>query len=383
MKRTNSPLLAAAFVTAAAFSAPALSVTDAEFRTLQEQFNQLADAVESQAGNHSRTSVGGYGELHYNNLEDVNGNRSKTLDFHRFVLFFSHEFNDDIRLVSELELEHAFAYDSDTDGTNPDTAQGELELEQAYIEFDLSENLQAKGGLFLIPVGIINETHEPPRFYGVERNPVEKNIIPSTWWEGGVALNGRIGDSGLSYDFAVTSGLNGGVDVRGGRQSVANANAENLAYTGRLKFTGVAGLELAATVNYQTDMDQGTDPTIDSGTLLAAHVIYDIGPVNLRALYAGWDISGAGASAVGKDKQNGYYLESSWKFVRSAGVFARYNVWDNGGAGDTEQTQTDIGINYWPHEDVVIKFDIQQMDNGAANKSAEKDGFNLGIGYQF
>ncbi len=383
MKFTTLPLSAAFLVTAVVCSAPALSVTDEEFRALQAQLNQLADAVENRSSSGSNTSVGGYGELQYNNLEDVNGNRSKTLDFHRFVLFFSHDFNDDIRLVSELELEHAFVYDSDTDGSNPATAQGELELEQAYIEFDLTEDTQAKGGLFLIPVGILNETHEPPRFYGVERNPVETYIIPTTWWEGGAALNGRIGDAGLSYDIAVTSGLDGGVDIRDGRQKVSKANANDLAYTTRLKYTGTPGLELAATVNYQTNMEQGTNPTIGSGTLLSAHVIYDIGPVNLRALYADWNISGAGASAAGKDKQDGYYLESSWKFVHTAGVFARYNVWDNGGFGDTEQTQTNIGINYWPHEDVVIKFDIQSQDNGVAKKSAEKDGFNLGIGYQF
>ncbi len=379
------PLAAAAAAIIMLNSAPALAVTDEEFRALQEQLNQLADAVESTSATDDRkVHIGGYGELHYNDWEKPNGDEFKMLDFHRFVLFFGYDFTDSIRFHSELEIEHAFVEDNN-DGSG-ETAAGAVELEQAYVEFDLTDNMEARGGLFLIPVGILNETHEPPTFYGVERNPIETNIIPSTWWEGGAALTGRIGDSGLSYDLAVTSGLDGGTSIRGGRQKVAKATANDLAYTGRLKYTGLPGLELAGTVNYQSDMTQSTDPNINEGTLLSAHAIYNISRFQLRALYASWDIDvtpNASADDQARDKQDGYYVEGSWKFVPSAGVFARYNVWDNGGVGDTEKTQMDIGVNYWPHEDVVIKFDIQQQDHGTVNTASEQDGFNIGIGYQF
>jgi hypothetical protein len=396
------PLAAAAAAAITLSSASALAVTDEEFRALQEQFNQLADAVESSSTtDDQKVHIGGYGELHYNDWEKPNGDEFKMLDFHRFVLFFGYDFTDSIRFHSELEIEHAFvednnecSFDVPAGGVSPgdtitcegDTAAGAVELEQAYIEFDLTDNMEARGGLFLIPVGILNETHEPPTFYGVERNPIETNIIPTTWWEGGAALTGRIGSSGLSYDLAVTSGLDGGTSIRGGRQKVAKATANDLAYTGRLKYTGLPGLELAGTVNYQSDMTQSADPNINDGTLLSAHAIYNISQFQLRALYASWDIdvtASASADEQARDKQDGYFVEGSWKFVPSAGVFARYNVWDNGGVGDTEKTQTDIGINYWPDEDVVIKFDIQQQDHGAVNTTDEQDGFNIGIGYQF
>ncbi|HET7687025.1 MAG TPA: hypothetical protein VFK46_00185, partial [Candidatus Macondimonas sp.] len=103
--------------------------------------------------------LGSYGELHYNNLEnDETGARKDEIDFHRFVVFLGYDFTDRIRLRSEIELEHAIAGDDQN---------GEIELEQAYLEFDLNDRTQAKGGLFLVPVGILNETHEPPTFYGV------------------------------------------------------------------------------------------------------------------------------------------------------------------------------------------------------------------------
>ena len=135
-----------------------------------------------------RTTIGGYGELHYNNINNDGIDDKNEIDFHRFVLFFGHEFTDKLRFFSELELEHALS----GDGKN-----GEVELEQAYIEYDIRDNLQTKGGLFLMPVGILNETHEPTTFYGVERNNVENIIIPSTWWENGAALSGRYA-SGIS-----------------------------------------------------------------------------------------------------------------------------------------------------------------------------------------
>jgi hypothetical protein len=372
-------------VGALVYAHTALAVTDEEFKALQDQLNQLADALEQKpTAETKQVHIGGYGELHYNNWEFPDGTRFRELDFHRFVLFFGYDFSDRIRFHSEIEIEHAFVEDNN-DGTG-ETAPGAVELEQAYVEFDLTDNMESKGGLFLIPVGILNETHEPTTFYGVERNPIEKNIIPTTWWEGGAALTGRIGVSGLSYDLTVTSGLDGGTDIRGGRQKVAKATANDLAYTGRLKYTGVPGLELAGTANYQSDMTQSADTTVNDGLLLSTHLIYNISQFQIRALYASWDIdvtANATAEDQAKDKQDGYYLEGSWKFVPAAGVFARYNAWDNGGLGDTEQTQTNVGINYWPHEYVVIKFDLQRQDHGAAKAANEADGFNLGIGYQF
>lgn len=202
------------------------------------------------------TRVGGYGELHYNNLDGEGGASDKDeLDLHRFVLFFGHTFNERTRFFSELEVEHSIA----GEGKN-----GEAELEQAYVEFDLNADHRAKGGLFLIPVGLINETHEPPAFYGVERNPVEKDIIPATWWAGGAALSGQLG-AGFGYDLAVHEGLATtaakSYKPRDGRQKTSEADASDLAYTARLKWTGLPGVELGGSFQHQSDITQGADAT--------------------------------------------------------------------------------------------------------------------------
>lgn len=358
------------------YSQTASAVSDEDFQALQQRFELLADSIEQNNSSQSSTSIGGYGELHYNNLSNGTKSQKKEIDFHRFVLFFNHEFSSKIRMFSEFELEHALVKDTDTDGTSPNTSPGEVELEQAYIQIDISDNQTLNAGVFLVPVGIINETHEPPTFYGTERNPVEKNIIPATWWEAGAMLSGHM-DNGVSYDLAITSGLNGGTNIRGGRQKVASADASNLAVTGRIKFTGVAGLEVAATVQVQDDMTQDSTDNIDGATLIETHAIWNKGPVTAKALYARWDIDGTGTA--GADVQDGMYIEASYKVKSNTGVFVRHNIWDNGG---DQKAQTDFGLNYWPHEDVVFKVDYQLQDDKNEDGD-DSDGFNMGVGYQF
>jgi hypothetical protein len=336
---------------------------------LAEQSRETGSTAASWA---ERTRIGGYGELHYENLDTDDG-RQKEIDFTRFVLFFGHQFTDRLRFWSELELEHAISGDGE---------DGEIELEQAYIEYDLTPSQHVKGGMFLIPVGILNETHEPPTFYGVKRNPVERNIIPTTWWAGGAELTGEIAP-GWSYNFGVHEGLDtDSYNIRSGRQKTSNADAHDLASTARVKWNGIAGVELAAAVQYQQNITQGFDNDA-SAWLYEAHADVQRGPFGLRALYARWDINGDGAKAVGRDLQDGFYIEPSYKPWAEFGVFARYSQWDNeaGDSSDSEQRQYNVGFNYWPNPDVVLKADYQEQDN--ESNVDEEDGINLGIGYQF
>ena len=344
-----------------------------------EKAEILADNMESQPVlAEPSTRIGGYGELHANLLEDqVTGEDSNVLDLHRFVLFFGHDFNDRLRFMSELEIEHALSGDG---------KPGEVELEQAYIEYDWATGQSMRAGVFLVPVGILNETHEPPTFYGVERNPVEKNIIPTTWWEGGLQFHGGFADA-WRYDAAVHSGLYTDADdnyaIRAGRQKVAKAKFDSGAATGRIRWLGVPGLELSASVQYQDDITQETDPAAGSAWLFTGHVSWQHKAFGLRALYADWTLDGEGPEAIGADRQKGWYIEPSWRFNEKWGVFARYNRWDNkaGNDSDSEYTQWDIGINYWLHPNVVFKLDYQDQD--APDGKKELDGWNLGVGYQF
>ena len=343
-------------------------------------------AIESNAfvSASDQTTIGGYGEVHYNNFDS--GSQPNEIDMHRFVLFFSHQFNQEISFYSEVEIEHTVAGEG---------KPGEVEIEQAFIQWDYADHHRSRMGIFLIPAGILNETHEPDTFYGIERNAVEKQIIPATWWEAGVAFDGEIAP-GWSYDLAIHSGLklDTGNDtaskrssIRSARQKVAKANADSLAYTARLRFSGIQGLQWNMSLQYQSDLSQNDADGIGvdeiAATLFETNFSYHAGGLMLRALYARWDIDDTiELLNLGSDEQQGWYIEPSYRFD-SLGVFMRYSRYDltaGSSATSNEKAQFDIGFNYWLDNNVVIKADYQWQDNDNGN---DIDGFNLGVGYSF
>lgn len=350
--------------------------TSDELATTEKKVEATADALESGTSYGSgklsewaaKTRIGGYGEHHYNNFD----NSDDRIDAHRFVLYVAHDYSDTVRFFSEFELEHGVAGEGQP---------GEVELEQAYIEWDFTQGHSLVLGQFLVPVGIINETHEPDTFYGVERNLVEKDIIPTTWWETGAMLRGELAQ-GFSYNIAIHSGLKAedGGKVRGGRQKSAEAIANELAYTARLKYTGVAGLELAASYQIQSDITQGLGIGDNSASLTEFHAAWQAGSFALRALYADWSIDGETFELAGRDSQNGWYIEPSYKFTDRFGAFIRFSSWSNeAGLSTTEENEViDYGFNFWLNNHVALKLDYQ--DAGDYN---ENDSLNLGLGWSF
>jgi len=412
-------------VVATLISGNAMAATSIEdkIEILQQEIEALKDQVaKSTSGNKTngvqsfvdKTTIGGYGELHYNNFRgDVpTGKKLKKdeIDFHRFVLFFGHRFNDWISFKSEFELEHAL---TKGDGSS----KGEVELEQAYLDFNINPLVNAKAGVFLIPMGVINETHEPPTFYGVERNEIETRIIPSTWWEAGVGLYGEA-LAGLNYQLNVTSSLDAGKlkkndfskGFRDARRKVSEAPAEDIALSGALNYTGVPGFLVGgAFFTGNTGQDSASDttaPTFDGVdarlTLWDVHARYNKDRFDLRAMYARGHLGDAAqvnkalgnatGSGVGESFY-GWYAEAAYHIWRQRdqdlAPFVRYEEWDMNDKVPTGFTRNatfknniwTIGANYWPHPQVVLKADYQKFDEPDDTKGDKR--VNLGLGYMF
>ena len=381
-----------------------MAVNEAKVEEATEEVEAAAEAFEtaqeSTRGSSwaDRTTVGGYGELHYNNLSDnndtVDGDNSlDQVDFHRFVLYFGHEFTDNIRFFSELELEHALSGDGES---------GEVELEQAWIEMDINDNHRFRAGVDILPIGIINVTHEPNTFYGVERNKVETEIIPTTWWEAGLGLNGEFAP-GWNYDIVAHGGLlsptsgSSTLRPRSGRSKISKAEGQDIAFTGRLRYTGMPGLEVGISGQYQSDMTGTADAFDVDATLFEGHIDYKhASGFGLRALYARWDIDAPTGIAFTQDNLNGWYVEPAYRFRAPGvipgeiGIFTRYAEWDARGENDpvipngtyVQYESWNVGTNWWPHPNVAFKFDYQN-ESGDSRAKVIRDGFNLGLAYQF
>ena len=401
----NRKRLSLALALALFAGSAAAATIEEKIELLQQEIESLKDQVASkQAGDKAggtqslmqNTTVGGYGELHYNNFQG-NAKAKDEIDFHRFVLFFGHRFNDWISFKSELELEH-----SNTENG------GAVELEQAYLDFNFSDKLNAKAGIFLMPLGFINETHEPPTFFGVERNFIETRIIPSTWWEAGAALYGEVAP-GWKYQAGLTSSLDGSKfenfatkGIREGRRNVSEAPAENIAFAGRLDYTGQPGLTAGVSL-FTGKTGQDNDNAVLNGadarlTLWDAHVRYNKDKFDLRALYAQGHLSDAADlnAAFGLETAErfyGYYIEAAYHIWQKGdhdfAPFIRYEKWDTQaslptgtarGVGSNNHVVT-VGANYSPHPQVVIKADYQKFDEDDGDKGDKR--FNLGLGYMF
>ncbi len=371
---------------------PSLEELAAQLKAQQAQIDALTAEIEKKSSSSAsgsewfrNTTLGGYGELHFSHNKHSKGNdaagtvlgdaKGDSLDFHRFVLFVGHKFNDKVRFFSELEVEHSLAGEG---------KPGEVELEQAYIAWQYAQKHNLVTGQFLLPLGYFNETHEPETFYGVERPLVESETLASVWWEGGVMAQGEVA-AGLKYDVAVTSGLNNkDGNIRSGRQKVAKANADDHAYTARLRYAGMPGLDVGVSYQRQQDITQGVcvgNDKCGQADLWVGHVALNKGAAGLRAVYAQWEIEGL---SNGAGEQWGWYVEPSYKITPKLGVFARYSELDKAdgfkGGAESRTEQVLAGVNFWLTERVVFKADV--MNENAPN-GTDKEGYNLGVGYSF
>lgn len=408
----NRLMLAPALLLAAATAPAQEAAPEPTLADLQRQIEALAAEIESRkaepaagmgALNDGRTTLGGYGEAYFKRID---GSEDE-FDAYRLVLFVGHQFDEKVRFGSELEIEHAYVKDTDsatctfTDSTTTGTVgvvdanelsckkaattNGYVAVEQLFLEYQYAEKHRWTAGQLLVPVGILNETHEPDTFYGTFRAPVEREIVPGTWFETGLMFSGEI-VAGVSYDAMVSSGLkgDGSKAIKDMRQRGSKAVGNDLAYTARVKYTGLPGLEVAATWHHQQDMSQGTLTENLDGDLLEAHVALKKGPFGLRALYAQWELNEDAVATAGYAEQNGWYVEPSWKVTGKIGVFARHSTWDNKAAdnADSEMTEANVGVNWWLHERAVVKADLQFRNDPTA-AVRDQDGFNLGIGLSF
>lgn len=375
---------------------------------LTDGVHGLGPAASKVYGVERGVSIGGYGEMVYENFDsdrdDGTASASKDrVDFYRAVLYTGYKFSDRFVFNSEIEYEHA------TTGAGDDE-KGEVSVEQAYLDFLLHDHANLRAGLVLVPMGFINEVHEPTTFLGAKRPEVERQIIPSTWRENGVGLFGDAGP--VSYRAYVLAGLDSagfsaGSGLRGGRQSGSRSLAEDLAFVARVDVEPVDGLTIGASAyTGSSGQDAKTPGGQDVGarvTLWEAHLEAAFKGLDFRFLWAEGDIDDAdlvneangltGNRSVGSS-QEGWYAQVGYDVLAHLDTnqelipFVRYEEYDtqadvpDGYSRNpaNERATWTYGFSYKPHPQVVLKLDWQDVDNEADTAT---DQFNLGVGYTF
>ena len=350
-------------------------------------------------------SVGGYGEIVYENFADQRGDGAPSgavdrIDALRGILYVGYKFNDRLLLNSEIEIEHG----------------NEIFLEFAYLDYRFSDALGVRAGLLLAPMGLVNELHEPPVFLGTVRPLTETQLIPSTWRENGVGVFGGAGPLAYrAYLMSSFDGVGGGASgaggfsakgLRGGRQKGSRGLSEDFGVVGRLDYVGVPGLLVGASAFHgETAQDRTLNGAEVGGRTLIwdLHGDYNVAGFELRALIAGAQVDDVaelnelraltGANGIGEEML-GWYAQVAYDVLRTTGSehqllpYARYERLNTqravpvGFAANpaTDRTVVSLGVAWKPVPQVVLKADYDGHSNRAGTGV---DQVNVALGYLF
>lgn len=370
------------------------------FTPIGPRVSGLAPAASKIYSTDQGLSIGGYGEALYSDFDSSrddgsSSGRTDSADFVRLVTYLGYKFDSVWLFNSEIEYEHAST-----------GAGGEVSVEFAYIDGMFSDAANLRTGLVLVPMGFINELHEPVTFWSVNRPNVERVLLPTTWRENGVGLWGDAGD--FSYRAYLVNGFEASgfsaSGVRGGRQKGAQALAEDFAAVARLDWQGVQGL-VVGVAGYAGNAGQGQVGADVSTTIYEAHLDWRWRGLGVRALWVETSIDDVaqlnnflglvGAQSIGEE-QSGGYVELGYDLA-AAGLlgggqaltpFVRAETYDTQAktpAGFSSNAANDVdvltfGVAYQPGPQLVFKFDYSNFDNGAGTGV---DQFNVGLGFVF
>ena len=367
---------------------PEIEITADDARALG-----LAPSAAATYGIDRGVSIAGYGEALYENYAS---NRTSQFDFLRAILYAGYRFNDKFIFNSEIEVEHA----------------KEIFIEFAHLDYLATDSFGLRAGMLLIPMGLVNEFHEPNVFIGAERPVTEKSIIPSTWRENGGGFYGSAGDK-VAFRAYVVNGFNGSAfsssGVRGGRQKGGKAKASDMAFSGRLDVTPTPGVFIGASF-YAGGSGQG-DIVVDGvnygvrTSIFDLHAQAQVRGFDFRALFAQASLEDTvalnqvlgltGSSGVAERMQGGY-LQIGYDLLsqvpEAGGVgltpYIRYEKVDTQAAvaaGFTRSpsknnTYTTFGFELKPISNIVLKVDHMWVSNAV---DSGVDQFNVNVGYAF
>ena len=370
------------------------------------------NSADKMLASESKLTIGGYAQIDYNQGFDNVTRSNGLLDVHRMVMLFGYRFNERTQFITELEFEHV----------------SELYVEQAFLQYKINSYVNFKGGLILIPMGLINEYHEPPTYNGVERPLVDNYISPTTWREIGAGFTGTIATAGVKYQVYVVNGfnsyngagkLNGKNGLRGGRQKGAESFVSSPNLSGRVDYFGIKNLQLGASVyfgNTQSTLYNGIDKNDDVALAKADSSIVGISMYGLDARYNWGKLQVKGQyyynfltnteqynaftknSGVDNDLGSalrGWYLEAAYginlskKNAQELVPFARLEYYNTQQQVSGTTVQNDAyknniitaGLGWKMTENTVIKADVQFIKSGVATEYNKT--FNAGIGVMF
>lgn len=382
-------------------------VLGASLGTAQTQ-DSLVNTATTLLNKSGKLNIAGYAEMHYNQPKEKDIRRNGKVDVHRLVLLFGYNFDKKLSFITEIEFEHV----------------KEVFVEQAFVNYNIKPWLNFRGGLMLVPMGIVNEFHEPTTFFGVERPTLDNVVVPSTWRELGLGFSGTLIDASINYQAYMFNGflsydgsglLKGSNGLRSGRQKGAEAVLTSPNFSGKINYFGIKGLNLGLALysgNSQTTLYDGLDLNnsealahADSSrvgmTMVGVDARYTNGGLKLRGQFNQVALRNTDQYNVftGRDlgsQLTGYYIEAAYNVLKGSEAesrlfpFIRYSKINTHSkvTGDLnpnlayDRNIITIGVDWVFGTGVAFKADYQFFSNELPGSKSTGQ-FNLGIGVWF
>lgn len=344
----------------------------------KESHSGLGAAASKVYYSKSPLSIGGYGEMYYSttNSDDNNADTSQT-QVKRLITYLGYKFSDTIILNTEIEYEGG--------GVTANGGGDEVVVEFMYLDFLINKNFNVRLGNMLMPMGLINQRHEPTLFTTVQRPQTSYYLIPTTWDESGAMIYGRIANT-LEYKLAGVSALQpddtaGAKWLRKGRGGSFAVTNPGFAGVGRVDYTGINGLLVGASVYADSKI-----------VMWDTHVNYEYNGARVYGTYTQTSRSGTTGTQV--KNMSGGYINVSFDILSLTSIdkklplFVQYESVNpqeklaDGTQFDSVDTTT-VGVNFFPHEQIVLKMDYAMSNNDFANTKIGSDTFSLSLGFIF
>ncbi|MFT5724763.1 MAG: hypothetical protein ACI9JN_001885 [Bacteroidia bacterium] len=391
-------LLTSLFITLF-FATSVAQNTDSVYNTK----NSAQTLLSSKSGN---LLMAAYGEVHYNQGIQSGNIQNGNLDMHREVLLFGYKFNTRTSFITEIEIEHI----------------NEVYLEQGFLNYQLKPWINLQGGLLLIPMGIVNEYHEPTTFNGVERPTIDNVLVPSTWREIGAGFTGNLPNQSLRYQIFAVNGplgydgaarLKGKSPIRSARQKGAKAAMRQPDLSAKVNYYGVRGLNIGAAIymgttesslfsNVATDSISQmakADSSVVGVTMVGLDYRYSkknfesrgqmiYGAFSNTSAFNQFATSDLGSASYGYYLECGYNISKLLRMKQKFVPFVRYSNYNTHFETTSETTENPTfektivttGLTFYLDKSFVAKADYQYSLDGNDKTSNQ---FNLGLGFWF
>lgn len=336
-----------------------------------------------------KTSIGGYFDTDFN--FPATGN--SFFNQHRLILQVSSYLHERLFFNTEIEYEYGSVLGTGT------TDDGQLRIEQIFLDYKIQDYLIFRAGGLIIPMGRLNILHDSDFRDTVDRPLFNRFIIPSTWTETGAGFYGLIPlneDWEMNYEAYVVQGLqdqlSDGLGLRRARNSLSVDNNNNKGFTTRIGLSPAIGTEFGLG-GYYAAIDANSEKNLgmvvaDFNTAWGPFELLGEGGVVMFDPTTQYAADPATALLPGSANQVsdvttpligpmwGYYIEGHYhfypEFLRNTFLsdgferpvltaFARISQIDTDAStlNQNDRSRFTLGLNYRPMTNTVFKLEYQ------------------------